>query len=84
MSNKVNVELSMNTTGYQEGINGAINSIKQYETETRKISASSVNFRKASRKHRPFCRYDKNYGKKHCQNNLQVTITLYQNRISRR
>ena len=49
MSNKVNVELSMNTTGYQEGINGAINSIKQYETETRKISDSSVNFRKELR-----------------------------------
>ena len=49
MSNKVNVELSMNTTGYQEGINGAIDSIKKYETETRKISASSVNFRKELR-----------------------------------
>ena len=36
----------MNTTGYQEGINGAIDSTKKYETEVRKISESTVNFRK--------------------------------------
>ena len=46
MANKVSVELSMNTTGYQEGINGAIDSTKKYETETRKISESTINFRK--------------------------------------
>ena len=46
MANKVSVELSMNTTGYQEGINGAIDSTKKYETEVRKISESTINFRK--------------------------------------
>ena len=46
MANKVSVELSMNTTGYKEGINGAIDSTKKYETEVRKISESTVNFRK--------------------------------------
>ena len=46
MANKVSVELSMNTTGYQEGINGAIDSTKKYETEVRKVSESTVNFRK--------------------------------------
>ena len=46
MANNVSVELSMNTTGYQEGINGAIDSTKKYETEVRKVSESTVNFRK--------------------------------------
>ena len=46
MANKVSVELSMNTTGYKEGINGAIDSTKKYETEVRKISESTINFRK--------------------------------------
>ena len=46
MANTVSVELSMNTTGYQEGINGAIDSTKKYETEVRKVSESTVNFRK--------------------------------------
>ena len=36
----------MNTTGYQEGINGAIDSTKKYETEVRKVSESTINFRK--------------------------------------
>lgn len=46
MANKVSVELSMNTTGYKEGINGAIDSTKKYETEVRKVSESTINFRK--------------------------------------
>ena len=46
MSNKVSVELSMNTTGYQEGINNAIDSTKKYETETRKVAAAQVNLMK--------------------------------------
>lgn len=46
MANNVSVELSMNTTGYQEGINGAIDSTKKYETEVRKVSESTINFRK--------------------------------------
>ena len=46
MANKVSVELGMNTTGYKEGINGAIDSTKKYETEVRKISESTINFRK--------------------------------------
>ena len=36
MANNVSVELSLNATGYQEGINGAIDSTKKYETEVRK------------------------------------------------
>ena len=46
MANNVSVELSMNTTGYQEGINGAIDSTKKYETEVRKVSESTIKFRK--------------------------------------
>ena len=46
MSNKVSVELSMNTTGYQEGINSAIDSTKKYETETRKVADAQVNLMK--------------------------------------
>lgn len=46
MANNVSIELSMNTTGYQEGINGAIDSTKKYETEVRKVSESTINFRK--------------------------------------
>lgn len=46
MSNKVSVELSMNTTGYQEGINNAIDSTKKYETETRKVADAQVNLMK--------------------------------------
>ena len=46
MANKVNVELSCNTTAFQQGMDGAINSVKAYETETRKIADATGNFRK--------------------------------------
>ena len=46
MANKVNVDLDMNVEGYVQGINQATQSAEKYETETRKISAATGNFRK--------------------------------------
>lgn len=53
MSNKVSVELSANVTGYEQGMQSAIDSTKKYTTETRKTKDYLVNlnaeFRKAKR-----------------------------------
>ena len=49
MANRVNVDISANVAGFVDGMNKASGAAQQYETETRKISASSVNFRKELR-----------------------------------
>lgn len=49
MANRVNVDISANVAGFVDGMNKASEAAQQYETETRKISASSVNFRKELR-----------------------------------
>jgi len=49
MANKVNIELSCQTTGFVQGMNQATDSVKAYETETRKIQNSTINFNKALR-----------------------------------
>ena len=49
MANRVNVDISANVAGFVGGMNKASEAAQQYETETRKISASSVNFRKELR-----------------------------------
>lgn len=49
MANRVNVELSANVQGFEQGMNKAAESAKHYETETRKISESTVNFNKQLR-----------------------------------
>lgn len=46
MANRVNVELSMNTTAYQKGIQQAIDSTEKYTSETRKVADAQVNLRK--------------------------------------
>lgn len=46
MANKVNVELSANVQGFVDGMNQASSSAQRYETDTRKISESTINFRK--------------------------------------
>ena len=46
MANKVNVSLDMNVQGYVQGIDKATESTQKYETETRKISDATGNFRK--------------------------------------
>ena len=49
MANRVNVDISANVAGFVDGMNKASVAAQQYETETRKISDSSVNFRKELR-----------------------------------
>lgn len=49
MSNKISVELSANVQGFEQGMNKATESAKQYSTETRKISENTVNFNKQFR-----------------------------------
>lgn len=49
MANRVNVDISANVAGFVDGMSKASEAAQQYETETRKISASSVNFRKELR-----------------------------------
>lgn len=46
MANKVNVELSLQTTGYVQGMDQATDSTKKYSTETKKIKDSVESFRK--------------------------------------
>lgn len=46
MANKVNVELSANVQGFVDGMNQASSSAQRYESDTRKISESTINFRK--------------------------------------
>lgn len=43
MSNRVNIDISANVTGYVQGLNKATQSAKQYDTETRKISDNTIN-----------------------------------------
>lgn len=50
MANKINIELSMQTTAYQQGMQQAIDSTAAYETETRKVQDSTVNLNKELRK----------------------------------
>ena len=46
MANNVSVELSANVQGFVDGMNQASGSAQRYETDTRKIVESTVNFRK--------------------------------------
>ncbi|MEE3443233.1 MAG: hypothetical protein VZQ49_00100 [Methanobrevibacter sp.] len=46
MANKVNVTIDANVEGYVQGIDQATQSAEKYETETRKISDATGNFRK--------------------------------------
>ena len=50
MSNRVNVDLSLNSKLYEEGLDKATKATKAYETETRKISDATVAFNKELRK----------------------------------
>ena len=49
MANRVNVEISANVQGFEQGMDKATESAKRYETETRKISENTVNFNKQFR-----------------------------------
>lgn len=49
MANKVNVDLGLNVTGYQQGLNDAIDSTQKYESELRKVKESTVNANKEFR-----------------------------------
>lgn len=49
MANNVSVQISANVQGFEQGMNKATESARQYETETRKISESTVNFNKQLR-----------------------------------
>ena len=49
MANRVQVELSANVTGFQQGMEQASQSAQKYETDMRKISESTVNFNKELR-----------------------------------
>lgn len=46
MANKVNVTISANVQGFVDGMNQASSSAQRYESDTRKISESTINFRK--------------------------------------
>lgn len=46
MANNVNVTISANVQGFVDGMNQASSSAQRYETDTRKIVESTVNFRK--------------------------------------
>lgn len=49
MANRVQVELSANVTGFQQGMEQASKSTQKYETDMRKVSESTVNFNKELR-----------------------------------
>lgn len=49
MANKVSVELGLNVTGYQQGLNDAIDSTQKYESELRKVKESTINANKELR-----------------------------------
>ena len=49
MSNRVNVDLSINTKGYVEDINKASAATAEYSTETRKVADATVSFNKEMR-----------------------------------
>lgn len=49
MSNRVNVDLSINTQGYVEDINKASAATAEYSTETRKVADATVSFNKEMR-----------------------------------
>ena len=46
MANNVNVTIGANVQGFVDGMNQASSSAQRYETDTRKISESTINFRK--------------------------------------
>ena len=46
MANKVNVTIDANVQGFVDGMNQASSSAQRYESDTRKISESTINFRK--------------------------------------
>ena len=50
MANRVNVDISANVAGFVDGMNKASEAALQYETETRKISDSSIKLNKELRK----------------------------------
>ena len=50
MANRVNVDISANVAGFVDGMNKASEAAQQYETETRKISDSSIKLNKELRK----------------------------------
>ena len=50
MANRVNVDISANVAGFVDGMNKASEAVQQYETETRKISDSSIKLNKELRK----------------------------------
>lgn len=50
MANRVNVDISANVAGFVDGMNKASEAAQQYETETRKISDSSIKLNKEIRK----------------------------------
>ena len=50
MASKVNVELSAQVEGFVQGMNTASQSAQKYETDTRKVKDSTVNFNKEFRK----------------------------------
>ena len=50
MANRVNVDISANVGGFVDGMNKASEAAQQYETETRKISDSSIKLNKELRK----------------------------------
>jgi len=45
-NNRVNVDISANTTAFVQGMNKASDSVEKYETDIRKVSESTGNFRK--------------------------------------
>lgn len=49
MSNRVNVDLSINTTAYQQDLDKATQSTAAYETETRKVKDATISFNKEMR-----------------------------------
>jgi len=50
MANRVQVEVSANVQGFQQGMQAASQSAQQYETDMRKVSDSTVNFNQELRK----------------------------------
>ena len=50
MANRVNVDISANVAGFVDGMNKASEAVQQYDTETRKISDSSIKLNKELRK----------------------------------
>ena len=50
MANRVQVEVSANVQGFQQGMQAASQSAQQYETDMRRVSDSTVNFNQELRK----------------------------------